>query len=147
MGERGFTLRPALSWHTQIVVVHEVPAETAVGYGCTFRTTRTSRIGVLPIGYAEGLARSAGDRGYVLAAGRHCRIVGRVCMNMAFVDLTDAPGAGPGSVVTLIGRDGDATIGAGELAAATGTIAYETVARLPAHVPRTYVSPRTPALR
>jgi alanine racemase len=59
-------------------------------------------------------------------------------MNMAFVDCTDVPAARPGSTVTLIGTDGAETIGADELAAATGTIAYETVARLPAHIPRTY---------
>ncbi len=61
-------------------------------------------------------------------------------MNMTFVDCTDAREAGPGSVVTLIGSDGAESIGADELAAATGTIAYETVTRLPAHVPRRYAS-------
>ena len=60
-------------------------------------------------------------------------------MNMTFVDCTEAPDALPGSIVTLIGNDGAATIGADELAAATGTIAYETVTRLPAHVPRNYL--------
>ncbi len=138
MRERGFALEPALSWHTQLVLVHDVPAHTPVGYGCAYHTKRPSRIGVLPIGYAEGLARNAGDRAHVLIAGIRCRIVGRVCMNMAFVDCTDVPAAVPGSVVTLIGTDGGETIGADELAAATGTIAYETVARLPAHIPRSY---------
>jgi alanine racemase len=94
---------------------------------------------VLPIGYAEGLARNAGENGHVLIAGQRCRIVGRVCMNMTFVDCTDAREAVPGSIVTLIGSDGAAAIGADELAAATGTIAYETVTRLPAHVPRSYL--------
>jgi alanine racemase len=61
-------------------------------------------------------------------------------MNMAFVDLTDAPGTAAGSPVTLIGRDGEATMGADELAAACGTIAYEIVARLPAAMPRRYVN-------
>ncbi|HEY5349700.1 MAG TPA: alanine racemase [Candidatus Lustribacter sp.] len=138
MRERGFGLEPALEWRTQLVLVRDVPAHTPVGYGCAYHTKRPSRIGVLPIGYAEGLPRNAGDRGAVLIAGERCRIVGRVCMNMTFVDCTDAPGAGPGSTVTLVGRDGAAAIGADELAAATGTIAYETVSRLPAHVPRSY---------
>jgi alanine racemase len=93
----------------------------------------------LPLGYAEGLPRNAGEGAQVLIAGRRCRIVGRVCMNMTFVDCTDVPEAAEGAVVTLIGRDGDATLGADELAAATGTIAYEIVARLPARVPRRYV--------
>lgn len=139
MRDRGFTLKPALEWRTRLVLVHDVPAHTPVGYGCAYHTKRPSRIGVLPIGYAEGLPRNAGERGHALIVGRRCRIVGRVCMNMAFVDCTDAPDAAAGSLVTLIGTDGHAALGADELAAATGTIAYETVARLPAHVPRSYL--------
>jgi alanine racemase len=141
MRERGFALEPALSWRTEIVLVHDVPAHTPVGYGCAYHTKRPSRIGVLPIGYAEGLPRNAGDRAFVLVDGRRCRIVGRVCMNMAFVDCTDAPAAREGSPVTLIGRDGADALGADDLAAATGTIAYEIVARLPAGVPRRYAGP------
>jgi alanine racemase len=138
MRERGLTLVPALTWRTQIVLIHDVPAETSVGYGCTFRTTRPSRIAVLPIGYAEGLPRSASNRGFVLVAGGRVPIVGRVCMNMAFVDVTDVPQATPGGSVTLIGTDGGETIDAQEAADWAGTIGYELVTRLPAHVPRTY---------
>ncbi len=136
--ERGFALEPALAWRTQLVIVHDVPAHAPVGYGCAYHTKRPSRIGVIPIGYAEGLPRNAGDRGHVLIAGVRCRIVGRVCMNMAFVDCTEAPHAHAGSPVTLIGSDGGAHIGADDLAAAVGTIAYEIVARLPASIPRTF---------
>jgi alanine racemase len=60
-------------------------------------------------------------------------------MNMAFVDVTDAPAARPGDRVTLLGRDGDETIEANELGAWAGSIGYEIVARLPAGVPRRYV--------
>ena len=146
MLDRGFALEPALAWRTQLVLVHDVPAHTPVGYGCAYHTKRPSRIGVLPIGYAEGLARNAGERAEVLVAGRRCRLIGRVCMNMAFVDCTEAPDARAGSTVTLIGRDGGESIGADELAAATGTIAYETVARLPAHAPRTYLTGVIPSV-
>jgi len=136
----GFTLEPALTWTTQLVAIHDVPAHTPVGYGCAYHTKRPSRIGVLPIGYAEGLPRAAGDRAFVLVAGRRARIVGRVCMDMAFVDVTEMPEAAPGTRVTLIGRDGDAVLAADDLASAAGTINYEIVARLPAHVPRRYAS-------
>jgi alanine racemase len=140
MRERGLTLVPALRWGTEIVATHDVPADTSVGYGCTFRTTRPARIGVLPIGYAEGLPRGISNRGCALVAGRRVPIVGRVCMNMAFVDLTDAAPARVGSTVTLIGSDGAERIDAEEAAAAAGTIGYELVTRLPAHVPRRYVT-------
>jgi len=139
MRERGaFALEPALAWTTQLVAIHEVPAHTPVGYGCAYHTKRPSRIGVLPIGYAEGLPRAAGDRAFVLVKGRRVRIIGRVCMNMAFVDVTEISDAAPEMPVTLIGRNGDETLSADELATAAGTINYEIVARLPAHVPRRY---------
>jgi alanine racemase len=139
MHERGLRLIPALRWTTQVVALHDVPAGTSVGYGCTYRTTRAARIGVLPIGYAEGLPRSVSSRGFVLVTGRRVPIVGRVCMNMAFIDLTDAPLAGIGSPVTLVGSDGDERIDADEAASWAGTIGYELVTRIPAHVPRRYV--------
>jgi alanine racemase len=138
MRKQHVVLEPALSWRTEIVTIHAVPAHTPVGYGCAYHTKRPSRIAVLPIGYAEGLPRSAGDRAAVLVDGRRCRVVGRICMNMSFVDVTEVESAIPGTAVTLIGRDETAFIGADELAAACGTIAYEIVARLPAGVPRCY---------
>ncbi|MFN2459585.1 MAG: alanine racemase C-terminal domain-containing protein, partial [Candidatus Velthaea sp.] len=64
--------------------------------------------------------------------------VGRVCMNMAFLDLTDVADAAPGSTVTLIGQDGAERIDANEAADWAGTIGYELVTRLPGHVPRSY---------
>jgi alanine racemase len=120
--------------------VRAVEAGRPVGYGCTFRTTRASRIGVLPIGYAEGLPRALSGVGQVLAGGRRVPIVGRICMNMTFVDVTDVPHAVPGMPVTLLGRDGAERIDPNDLAAAAGTIGYELVARLPAEIPRVYVS-------
>jgi alanine racemase len=133
-----FELEPALGWRTALVVVRDLPAGTPVGYGCTYETTRQSRIGVLPIGYAEGIPRAVSNRGAVLVGGRRAPIVGRVCMNMTMVDVTDVPNAHPGQTVTLIGRDGDARLGAEDWADWAGTIAYEIVARLPAEIPRNY---------
>jgi alanine racemase len=132
-------LVPALSWHTKLVLVREVEAGRPVGYGCTYHTTRPSRIGILPIGYAEGLPRALSGRGFVLVRGQRVPLVGRICMNMAFVDVTDGPTVRPGDRVTLLGRDGDEAIDANELGAWAGTIGYEIVARLPAGVPRRYV--------
>ena len=132
-------LRPALRWMTKLVEVRDVAPETSVGYGRTYRTTSESRIGVLPIGYAEGIPRAVSNRGAVLVAGRRCPIVGRVCMNMTMVDVSSVPNAIPGMPVTLIGRDGDAMLTAEDWADWAGTIDYEIVARLPRELPRTYV--------
>jgi alanine racemase len=132
-------LEPALTWTTQLVVVRDVEAGRSVGYGCSFQTERPSRIGVLPIGYAEGLPRALSNSGVALTHGRRVPFVGRVCMNMSFVDVTDVPDARPGSRITLVGRDGDETIDANAAASAAGTIGYELVARLPVEMPRRYV--------
>lgn len=138
MRERGLALEPALSWRTRIVALHDIDAGTTVGYGRTWRADRPARIATLPIGYAEGLPRSAGNAAQALVRGRRVPVVGRICMDMAFLDVTDVPGAAAGDAVTLIGSDGGERITAEELAAACGTIGYEIVARLPADVPRRY---------
>jgi alanine racemase len=136
--EQGIELEPALAWRTRIVAEHTIEAGASVGYGRTWYAARRSRIGTLPIGYAEGLPRAAGNVAHVLVRGTRVPLVGRVCMDMAFVDLTDLPQAAVGDAVTLIGRDGAETIAAEELAAAAETIGYEIVARLPEHVPRSF---------
>ncbi len=140
MEERGFTLQPALRWESELVLVHDIKPETSVGYGRTYRANSTSRIGVLPIGYAEGIPRAASNRGFVLVGGVQCPIAGRVCMNMTMVDVTDVPGAHPGMTVTLVGTDGDAQITLDDWGTWSNTINYEMAARLPAQLPRTYVN-------
>ncbi|MBC5810332.1 MAG: alanine racemase [Candidatus Eremiobacteraeota bacterium] len=132
-------LEPVLAWTTKLVVVRDVEAGRSVGYGCGFHAQRASRIGVLPIGYAEGLPRSLFGAGVALVGGRRVPIVGRVCMNMTFVDVTGVPEAHAGSTVTLVGCDGEERLEADELAGLAGTIGYELVARLPAEVPRRYL--------
>ncbi|MGB8266147.1 MAG: alanine racemase [Candidatus Velthaea sp.] len=138
MEARGVSLVPALAWRTELVALHDVPAETSIGYGVTYRTTRASRIGILPIGYAEGIPRARSNRGEVLVAGKRAPLVGRVCMNMTFVDVTGIPDAHVGTRVTLIGDDGQERITAEAFADWSDSINYELVARLPVEVPRRF---------
>ncbi|GAB4368908.1 MAG: alanine racemase [Acidobacteriota bacterium] len=137
--ERGLdriALRPVMSWRARIAQVKQVPAGAYVGYGRTYRTTRPSRIAVLPVGYYEGLDRSVSGRGHVLVRGRRAAILGRVCMNMTMVDVTDVPDLAAGDPVTLIGRSGDEVLRAEDLADWAGTIHYEIVSRVHPSVPR-----------
>ena len=124
------TLSPVLSWRARLAQVKDVPAGAYVGYGRTFRTTRPSRIGILPVGYHEGYDRRLSNVGHVLVRGQRAPVRGRVCMNMGMVDLTDVPGAAAGDVATLLGSDGEERISAEQLAAWMGTIHYEAVARI-----------------
>lgn len=135
-GRDGPNLRPALCWKAVVGQSKTVAAREGVGYGLSFRTTRLTHLGVLPIGYAEGYPRSLSNRACVLVRGQRAPVLGRVCMNITMVDLTDIPGAQEGDVATLIGTDGEETVTAEGLAELAGTINYEILARLSPSLPR-----------
>lgn len=128
-------LQPVLSWHTKIVFLKKVPANVSISYGATYKTTRESDIATLPVGYADGLPRSASNKGVVLIKGRRCPIVGRVTMDHIMVDVTGIP-AGIGDVATLIGRQGEAILSADDWAAWDNSISYEILCGISKRVPR-----------
>ncbi len=123
-------LQPALSWRCRIVQVKAVPTGGYVGYGRSFRAPCPIQIAVLPVGYHEGYDRRLSNLGYVLIHGQRAPVCGRICMNMMMVDVTHIPSAEVGSVVTLLGQDGEEQISAEQLAGWMGTINYEVVARI-----------------
>ena len=131
-------LQPALSYETELVVVRTIDAGEPVGYGTTFHAPRQMQIGVVPLGYADGIPRALSNKGLVLIDGVHASIIGRVAMNMFFVDLTHAPKAHVGSKVTLIGRDGTLEITADDWADWADTINYDILTRLPSTLARIY---------
>lgn len=131
------TLKPALSWKTIVAQVKDVKRGTPVSYGLTERVRRDSRIAVLPVGYADGFDRASfSKRAHVLIGGTRCKVIGRVCMNMTMVDVTDVSRVRPEDEVVLIGKQGRERITAEELAALAGTINYEIVTRINWDIPR-----------
>lgn len=136
--ERGLdlVLQPALTWKTQIVQLKPVTKGEGVGYGLTYKAARQSKIAVLPVGYWDGFDRRLSNNGQVLVEGRRAPIVGRICMNMAMIDVTDIPGAREGSEVVLLGSQGKENISAEEYAQKVGTISYEIVTRINPLLPR-----------
>lgn len=139
MGADALQLEPSMSVHSALAVTRTIAAGEPVGYGNTFVATHEMQIGVVPLGYADGIPRALSNRGAFLVDGMRCPVVGRVAMNTTTIDVTQARHARTGSDVTLIGRDGDDAIGADDWAQWAETINYEIVARIPQHVPRTYV--------
>ncbi len=131
-------LQPALSYLTELITTRQIAAGEPVGYGTTFHAPRTMRLGVIPLGYADGIPRALGNAGSVLVDGARCAIIGRVAMNMSVIDLTHAPNAKSGSRVTLIGRDGEDEITAEDWGTWSGSINYEIVTRIPESLPRVY---------
>jgi len=96
-------------------------------------------VATIPIGYADGLSRRLSNRGHALLGGRRCAIIGSISMDMLMLDATAAPDSRVGDDVVFIGRQGREEISAAEVAAAAGTIPYETAAALTGRVPRTYL--------
>jgi alanine racemase len=140
LGKRHVQLSPVLSWKTHLVHVQDIPPGAAIGYGGSFKANRPMRIGVIPVGYYDGLDRRAGNKGFVVVRGTRCPIVGRICMNMCMIDIGGAPaGTKAGDEVTLIGREGLGTVTADEWAQAWGTVHYEVVTRISQHLPRIVV--------
>ncbi len=135
-GKPSLDLRPAMTWKTRVAQVKAVPEGGFVGYGCTFRATRPTRIAVLPVGYFEGYERGLSGVAHVLVRGRRAPVRGRICMNMTMVDVTDIPDAALEDEVVLLGRQGDERITAEQLALWCGTISYEIVSRIHPSLPR-----------
>lgn len=139
-------LRPVLSWKTRVSQLKALPEGSYVGYGCTFRTTRPTRVAVLPIGYSDGYDRALGNTAHVLVRGKRAPVIGRICMNLTMVDVTDIPQVALEDEVVLLGADGAERISAETLAAWAGTINYEMVSRISPLIERRVVGP-TPARR
>ncbi len=132
-------LRPVLAWKTRLVQIKELPGGSFVGYGCSFRTTRPTRIGVLPVGYFDGYDRALGNSAHVLIRGRRAPVVGRICMNLCMVDITDIQDPRLEEEVVLLGCDGDECVSAETMASWAGSINYEVVARINPLLPRRIV--------
>jgi len=129
-------LRPVMRLVTHVWQVKSVPAEFPVSYGQTFVTRRPSRIATLPIGYGDGYSRALSNRASVLIRGQRAPVVGRVCMDLTMVDVTEIDGAQLGDEVVLWGTQNGAEIGVSEVAAWQGTIAYEVLTGVGKRVPR-----------
>ncbi|MCL2495753.1 MAG: alanine racemase [Oscillospiraceae bacterium] len=132
-------LRPAMSWKTHVAHLKTVPAGTGISYGHTFVTQRETVIATLPVGYADGYPRALSNRGRVIIHGQYAPILGRVCMDMCMVDVTDIPGVSMEDEVILLGHDGDCRVTMEEIGAQSASFNYETACRVSQRVPRVYV--------
>lgn len=132
-------LHPALTWKSLVAQIKTLPAGTPVSYGLTEKVTRCSQVAIVPVGYYDGFDRGLSSIGHVLVGGKRAKVLGRVCMNMIVVDVTDIPEAAVEDEVVLLGRQDDELITAEEIAGKAGTINYEVVARLNPLLPRRLV--------
>ncbi len=127
-------LRPVMQVYSRIAAVRALPRGTAVSYGCTAVLERDSRLAVVPMGYGDGLPRSLSNRFSIYVDGKPCPVVGRICMDMCMIDVTDLPQVKAGDIAGVyVGKSLE------RAAEITDTIPYELLCRMAPRVPRIYV--------
>ena len=132
-------LRPLMSLKTTIAAIRPFSPGITVSYGRTYETPSDRLIAVCPVGYADGLPRRLSNHVNFLIHGRRAPQVGRICMDMCMVDITEIPDVQVGDTVTLIGRDGDQENTWDDWADQLDTISYELVCDINKRVPRVYI--------
>ena len=128
-------LRPVMRLKSCVSTIKVLDPDTTVSYGRTFRTEGKTRMGVLPIGYADGFFRGLSNRMAVQTAYGPAPQRGRICMDMCMVDLTDLPEVKVGDTVEIFGQ----TQSVDSLAAILNTIPYELTCAVSKRVPRLYI--------
>ncbi len=128
-------LLPVMSLKTTISTIKIYPAGTAISYGGIFKTEKTTRIGVLPYGYADGFFRALSNKCQVMTKTGLAPQRGKICMDMSMIDITDMPTVDVGSEVEIFGKQNSLD----ELAGLAGTIPYELTCAVSKRVPRMYM--------
>ncbi len=131
-------IKPVMSWLTHISHIKTLEPGREISYGGTYTTAENRVIATIPVGYADGYPRCLSNKGRVIVNGQYAPIVGRVCMDQFMVDVTGIDGAMVDSVVTLVGRDGNAWLSMEEVSNAAYSFNYELPCRIARRVPRTY---------
>ena len=131
----GIDLRPVLALKSRVAAVTTHKAGDTIGYGRSFTCPRDMRLAVLPLGYADGLRRGLSNQLEVELCGVRVKQVGRICMDLCMLDVTDLPEVQVGSVATVFGG----LVPVDELAEKTGTITYELCCAVSPRIPRVYL--------
>lgn len=135
----GGVLKPVMSLLSRAVLLKNVPSGSKISYGGTFTTIRTTRIAIIPIGYADGYPWSASGKAKVLIRGMKVPVLGRVTMDMIVADVTDIASVSVGDEVVLMGAQGSEAISLEDIASWAGTITYEILCGISKRMPRVYV--------
>jgi len=139
-GQNPLPLEPVMSLVSRICLLKNLPAGSRISYGGKTVLERKSRVGVVPLGYADGLPRSTPAGFNFLVLGKPAPLLGVVTMDFIMVDLTEIPEAGPGEEILIFGREGSAGVGVEELAMSGRTISYEIFTRIGKRVKREYLT-------
>ena len=136
---QSFGLTPAMTLSADLAATKKLPAGQGLSYGHLYVTSQDTTVGLVPMGYADGIPRNASNVGPVSLDGTRYTVSGRVCMDQFVIDLGPENMAQPGERVTFFGTGELGEPTAEEWAQATGTISYEIVTRIGSRVPRVYI--------
>jgi len=134
-------LRPVMKWTAPLIGVREAAAGASVGYGCSFTTPRNMRVGLIPVGYADGYWRAFSNRADVIVNGVPCPVIGRVSMDLTTIDLARATHATIGDEVTILDNDPLSPASVYHLAKLADTIPYEMLSGVGPRIRRVAVDP------
>lgn len=137
--KRRIPLTPVMTFMSSVASVKTLETGTKISYGGLFETPHTMRVATIPIGYADGYARTLSNKGYVLIYGKKAPILGRVCMDQFMVDVTDIPEVEFMTPVTLIGKSNDAELPVEVLSEMSDKFNYEFVCGINKRIPRIYI--------
>jgi alanine racemase len=133
-------LEPVLTWKTRVTSLRRLQAGDPVSYNATFHSMRASTIATLAVGYADGYNRLLSNKGTVLLRGERAPVVGRVTMDQTMVDVTNIDGVELGDEAVLLGKQGDLSVSAKQLASLTGTIPWEILCNIHDRVERIFTA-------
>jgi len=132
-----YGLRPAMTLRARVMLAKRVPQGSGVSYGHVYTTARETTVAVIPLGYADGIPRSASNVAPLLLGGSRRQVAGRMCMDQFVVDVGDDE-ISAGDVATLFGPGDHGEPTADDWAEVLDTISYEVVTRIGPRVPRVY---------
>ena len=139
VGIEKLDLHPALEMRTRITSIHTLHAGESVGYNATFKAPQDMRVATIPVGYAEGVDRRLSSKGSILVRGTSCPIIGRVSMNITSLDISNVADVHVGDEVTVISPNAADPNGVEAIADLCGTIPYEILVHIPAHLRRVII--------
>ena len=137
--QESYGLKPVMKIKTRVLSVRSLTSGLPVSYGRSFITKRSSKIAVVPVGYADGYNRLFSNNAEMLVRGKRAPVVGRICMDLTMLDVTAIEGISEGEEVVLLGQQGDDMITATELSSRINTIPYEVLTSLGSRSKKEYI--------
>ena len=128
-----------MSMKTRVVNVKTVKKGDSVSYGATFTAKEDMKVATISVGYADGYLRTLSDKASVLVNGRYAKILGRICMDLCMIDVSDVNNISVGDEVLLFGTKDDGILPVSQLADISETISYEILCGMAKRVPRIYI--------